>query len=126
MVEPVTLAAAAVGFVAPYLAELGEDAAKAAAAGVGKSAWDWIKGRLTSAAGKEAVADLESAPGEALNRRSLEVALAKYLTAEPASAADLAKLLEAAGVSAASQTMNTVGDGNASVQAAASTVTITR
>ncbi len=42
--DPVTLAAAAVSFVTPYLVDFGKDAAKGAAEDAGKSVWGWIKG----------------------------------------------------------------------------------
>ena len=60
--DPVTFSAAAVSFVTPYLLDFGKDAAKEAASDAGKSVWSWIKGKLTSPAGAEAVADVESAP----------------------------------------------------------------
>ena len=53
--DPVTLAAAAVAFVTPYLIDFGKGAAKEVASGAGKSVWSWIKGKLTSPAGAEAV-----------------------------------------------------------------------
>jgi hypothetical protein len=125
MVEPVTLAATALAAATPYLIELGKDAAKAVASGAGKSVWDWIKGKLTSPAGQEVVAELEKAPAESLNVKAVEVALAKLLKAEPASLEELTKLLQSAGVSIASQSATIVGDNNAVGQASGgSSVTI--
>jgi len=94
--DPVTLAAA-VSFVAPYLLDFGKDAAKEAASDAGKSVWSWIKGKLTSPAGAEAVADVESAPEKPENAQALQAALTKALTKDPAAAAALADLLKTSG-----------------------------
>jgi len=45
MFDPVTLSTNALEIVAPYLIDVGKDAAKATAQGMGKSLWDWIKGK---------------------------------------------------------------------------------
>jgi hypothetical protein len=63
-----------------------------------------VKGKLTSPAGTEAVKDLENAPAEA--------ALSKLLKADPGALAELAQLLEKAGVTSTVQTADVVGDGN--------------
>ena len=110
--DPATLATAALTAVTPYLLKFGSVAAKEAATGAGKSAWDWIKSKLGSAAGKEAVADLEGAPGERANFMAVEAALAKLLKNDPSAAEELAKLLDSHGVSVANQTVNNVGDNN--------------
>ena len=123
--DPVTLAAAAVSFVTPYLLDFGKDAAKEAASDAGKSVWSWIKGKLTSPAGAEAVADAESAPEKPENAQALQAALTKALTKDPAAAAALADLLKAQGISLSSQTANVVGDSNKVGQASGgSSVTI--
>jgi len=124
-VDPVTLAAAAVSFVTPYLLDLGKDADKVAASDAGKSVWSWIKGKLTSPAGAEAVADIESAPDKPENAQALQAALTKALTREPAAAAALVDLLKASGVSLSTQTANVIGDSNKIGQASGgSSVTI--
>jgi len=125
MFDPVTLSTNALEIVATYLIDVGKDAAKATAQGMGKSLWDWIKGKLTTPAGVEAVGDLEAAPDEATNVKAVEAALAKVLKANSASGEELAKLLQSAGVSFASQTANSFGDNNKIGQASGgSTVTI--
>jgi hypothetical protein len=122
--DPATLAAAALAAVTPYLIDLAKDAAKQAAASAGKAVWDWIKDKLAGEAGKEAVADLESAPDAPENALALQAALTKVLKKEPEAAAALAELLKAQGVAVTTQTMTVFGDGAKSVQASNSTVTI--
>jgi len=123
--DPVTLAAATVSFVTPYLLDFGKDAAKEAAESTGKSIWSWIKGKLTSPAGAEAVADVESAPDKPENAQALQAALTKALAKDPAAAEALAKLLSEHGVSLSTQTANVIGDGNKVGQASdGSSVTI--
>jgi hypothetical protein len=110
--DPVTLAAAAVSFVTPYLLALGKEAAKSAAGESGKSVWEWIKGKLTTAAGAEAVGDAERDPKKSTNVKVLEATLAKLLDADPEAAKALENLLKASGASLSSQTANVVGDNN--------------
>jgi hypothetical protein len=115
--DPATLAAAAVSFVSPYLIHLGKDAAKSAAEEAGKSVWSWIKGKLISPAGAEAVADVESAPEKPENAQALQATLTKVLTKDPDAAAALAKLLSEHGASLSTQTANVTGDNNKTGQA---------
>jgi hypothetical protein len=123
--DPLTLAAAAVSLVKPYLIHFGKDAAKGAAEEAGKSVWGWIKGRLTSPAGTEAVADVEAAPEKPENAQALQAALTKALTKDPDAAAALAKLLSEHGASLSTQTANVTGDNNKVGQASGgSSVTI--
>jgi hypothetical protein len=110
--DPVTLAAAAVSFVTPYLIDLGKEAAKGAAGESGKSVWEWIKGKLTSAAGAEAVDDAERDPAKSTNVKGLEAALAKLLDADPGAAKALEELLKKSGAPLSSQSANVVGDNN--------------
>jgi hypothetical protein len=127
LMDPVTLAAAAVSFVTPYLLGLGKEAAKGAAGEAGKSVWTWIKGKLVSPAGAEAVGDVESDPKDPTNAQSLQLALTKALKADPDAAKALADLLKESGVSLSSQTATQVGDNNAVGQASGgSSVNITR
>ena len=115
--EPATLAAAALAIVTPYLATFGQDAAKEAASSAGKAIWGWVKGKLTGEAGKEAVANLEAAPGAPQSAQSLQAALIEALNKEPSAAEALAALLKHHGVAFPSQTMTVTGDGNKSAQA---------
>jgi hypothetical protein len=103
---------AAIAAALPYVVALGKEAAKSAAGEVGKSVWQWVKGKLTSPAGTEAVKDLENAPDDADNRKAAEAALSKLLKADPGALAELAQLLEKAGVTSTVQTADVVGDGN--------------
>jgi predicted 2-oxoglutarate/Fe(II)-dependent dioxygenase YbiX len=59
-------------------------------AGGAKSVWGWIKGKLTSAAGAEAVSDAERDPKDAANAQALQAALIKALNADPDAAKALA------------------------------------
>jgi hypothetical protein len=110
--DPVTLAAAAVSFVTPYLLDLGKEAAKSAAGESGKSVWGWIRGKLTTAAGAEAVSDAESDPKDSANAQALQAALTKALKADPDAAKALEDLLKASGASLSSQTATAIGDNN--------------
>jgi hypothetical protein len=110
--DPVTLATAAVSFVTPYLLNLGKEAAKSAAGESGKSVWAWIKGKLISPAGAEAVSDAERDPKDPTNAQALQVALTKALKADPDAATALADLLKKSGASLSSQSANVVGDSN--------------
>ncbi|HXE26000.1 MAG TPA: hypothetical protein VN637_14025 [Roseiarcus sp.] len=117
--DPVTLASAAVSFVTPYLLSLGKEAAKSAAGESGKSVWTWIKGKLTSPAGAEAIKDIEEtkAPEDLKAKEpekllALQAALTKALKADPGAAKALEDLLKASGASLSSQTANVVGDSN--------------
>jgi hypothetical protein len=125
--DPVTLAAAAVSFVTPYLLDLGKEAAKGAAGESGKSVWAWIKGKLISPAGAEAVTDVESDPKDPTNAQALQVALTKALKADPDAAKALEDLLKKSGASLTSQTATQIGDNNTIGQAdRGSSVNITR
>ena len=110
--DPATIAMAAIEVAFPYIAELGRASARSAATEAGKEAWEWIKGKLISAAGKEAVTDLESAPDNADNRKAAEAALSKLLKSDPGAVEELALLLEKAGSTSTVQTANVRGDGN--------------
>ena len=110
--DPATLAAAAVSFVAPDLLSLGKEAAKSAAGESGKSVWAWIKGKLVSAAGAKAVGDAERDPKDSANAQALQAALTKALKADPDAAKALEDLLKKSGASLSAQTANVVGDYN--------------
>src|SRR4029077_19685567 len=110
--DPVTLSAAAVSFVTPYLVSLGKEAAKGASGEAGKSVWSWIKGKLVSPAGAEAVGDAERDPKDPTNAQALQLALTKALKADPDAAKALEDLLKTSGASLSSQSANVVGDSN--------------
>jgi hypothetical protein len=114
--DPASLAAAALAAAVPYLLGLGKVAADEGAKAAGKTVFDWIKGKLTSASGKEAVEGLEKAPDKERNQLKLKIALEETLEADPEAAVALAKLLPAGAVSGV-QTLNQSGSGNTGVLA---------
>src|ERR1700730_7803817 len=120
--DPATHAVTAITAALPYVATLGKEAAKSAAGAAGKSVWEWVKGKLTSEAGKEVVKDLENTPHDADNRKAAEAALSKLLKSDPGTLSELAQLLEKAGVTTV-LTANVVGDGIVN-QASGSGITI--
>jgi hypothetical protein len=125
--DPATLATAAVSFVTPYLLEVGKEAAKGAAGEAGKSVWGWIKGKLVSPAGAEAVGDVERDPKDPTNAQALQVALTKALKADPDAAKALEDLLKTSGAPLSSQTATLIGDNSTLGQAdRGSSVNITR
>jgi hypothetical protein len=112
LLDPATLAAAAITAALPYVVALGKEAAKSAAGAAGKSVWELVTSRLTSAAGKEAVKDFENAPDDADNRKAAEAALSKLLKADPGALSELAQLLEKAGLTSTTLTADIVGNEN--------------
>src|SRR6266436_4081606 len=127
LLDPAALAMAAIAAALPYVVALGKEAAKGAAGAAGKSVWEWVKGKLTSPAGTEAVKDLENAPDDADNRKAAEAALSKLLKADPGALSELAQLLEKAGVTSTTLTANVVGNENIVGQVSGSgTVSINR
>src|SRR4051794_7756650 len=110
--DPVSLAAAALAAVTPYLLGLGKVAAEESAKSLGKSVIDWIKDRLSSAAGKEAVADLEQAPDAPENQQAVQAALVKALTKDPEAKAALQTLLASAPGGVGGQIAHVQGSGN--------------
>jgi hypothetical protein len=107
--DPATLAAAALTAVAPYLLGLGKIAAEEGAKGAGKSVFDWIKSRLTSAAGKEAVEKFEKAPDARGPKLAFEGQLITWLEENPDARPALEKLLASAAAVSGGQTANVTG-----------------
>jgi hypothetical protein len=118
--DPLTLATTAIGSVIPYLTELGKDIGNDVADSAGKAVWDWMKERLTSPAGAEAVGDLANDPNDQPNQRALEAALAKTLRSTPEALAELKELLTPPETPNVSQVRNIPGSNNKSVQIAGS------
>jgi hypothetical protein len=94
----IELAAAAVGVLAPYLAEATKEAAKT----VGKETTEaglkllgWMREKLTGRA-KEALTELEEKPDSQLNQDDLRTQLAKLLEKQPQLALQLQELLSGA------------------------------
>jgi hypothetical protein len=109
--DPVSLAAAAVALVGPFLLGLGKTAAEEGAKSAGKSAWEWITGRLSSGGAKEAVDDFKKDPEAKENQQALEAALVKALKKDPDAVSALQALLPASAISGG-QTANVTGDNN--------------
>jgi hypothetical protein len=123
--DPATLAVAALSFVTPYLADFAKNLGSDAAFEGAKSVWGWIKGKLTSAAGAEAVSDAERDSKDAANAQALQAALTKALNADPDAAKALEDLLKTSGVTLTSQTATATGNANKIAQATGgSSVTI--
>jgi hypothetical protein len=111
--DPITLATAAVAALAPYLAKAGEGAAKKLgeeAVDAGGKLLGWMRARLTGRA-QEALEDLAATPGNEDNQADLRKQLAKTLAADPALAADLARLLPGNAAGADSMSLNVSGAG---------------
>jgi hypothetical protein len=92
---------------------------------VGKTVWDWVKGKLTSPGGQEVIADLERNPKDDDNRKAAEAALSKFLKSDTSAMNDLARLLKEAGVTAVTQSATTIGNDNLTAQAAGTDITFT-
>jgi hypothetical protein len=128
------MATAAVALLAPYVAKGGEELAKKVGGEVGTRVvelWDLVKGKLTSPAAKEAVADLEAKPEDERRQGALSVQLEKALEADPAfrdQVAGLLREMEQKGGRPITQIANIVGDRNVNTQiaGAGNTVTIGR
>ncbi len=110
--DPATLAAAAVSFVTPYLLDFAKNLGSDAASEGSKSVWAWIKNKLVSPAGAEAVGDAERDPKDSANAQALQAALTKALKADPDAAKALEDLLKTSGASASSQTATVAGNAN--------------
>jgi hypothetical protein len=123
--DPATLAAAAVAFVTPYLIDFAKNLGSDVASEGSKSVWGWIKGKLTSAAGAEAVGKIESVPTDSHNVEVLQNQLIMALKADPDAAKAFADLLKTSGASLPSHSVNITGSNNKVGQAnGGSSVTI--
>jgi hypothetical protein len=117
------MATTAVALVAPYLIEGAKELAKKVGGEAGGRVvklWDAVKGRL---AGKDALADVESKPGDQRRWAALEVQLEKALAEDPGFRGELARLIEAIPAeerTAIQQIANVTGDRNVTTQVAGS------
>jgi hypothetical protein len=93
IMEPATLAATAIAAALPYLLTLGKEGVKGAASEAGKSIWEWVKRKLISPAGQEAVRDLEGDPNNSINRQAIEIALSKLLHKDESATQELRSML---------------------------------
>ena len=109
MMDPVSLATAAVALLGPYLVEGGKEATKTAANDV----YAWLKSKLTGRV-QEALGDLEKAPASEDNRADLRKQLAKALEADPTLLAELRAMLPREAIQAATvQKIDQSGSTNA-------------
>ena len=113
----IELAAAAVGLLAPYLAETTKEAAKT----VGKETAEggfrllgWMREKLTGR-GKEALQELEEKPDWQLNQDDLRTQLAKLLEKQPELVPQLRALVEGARAPGEAMSQN-VGAGGKAIQ----------
>lgn len=114
MIDPGTLAAAAVAALSPYLVEGGKEAAKAAGKETAAGALrllDWLKGKLTGA-GAEVLAEVEKAPQDADAQGALRLQIRKLLEREPALAGELERLLAGLPEPAKQQVLSQIGNDN--------------
>ena len=107
--DPSTLAAAASSALIPYLTEGDRAVAKAGA----EELYRWLKERLAPS-GREALAEVAKAPGDADAWAMFRRQVRKLLEAEPTLVADLARLLEALPLAEHRQIVS--GSGNTVVQ----------
>jgi hypothetical protein len=119
--DPASVAAAAIIAAKPYIVTSGKEAAKGAAWGAGKSVSEWVKAKLTSQTGKDAIRDLESGPDDTANQMALQAALMKLLRSDPSVLSELAQLLDEPGATTA--TANIVGSQNFVAQGSGSRIT---
>ena len=126
--DPVTLASAAVALLSPYLAKVGEGAAKKIGEDTvetGGKLFGWIRAKLGGRA-KEALDDLAAKPGSEDNQADLRKQLVKALEADPALATELRAMLpaDAAGTDSMSQTVSGAGAKAAQVNGSGNKTTI--
>jgi hypothetical protein len=129
MVEPVTatLAAMAVGYLAPYLAEAGKEGAKklgGAAADGAVRLLGFLRDKLRGTEGEKALAEVEAQPGDTLNQAVLQRHLRDRLAADPALREELRALVEALPQPTAEQRMAIQGNQSVGVQAAGSGINV--
>jgi len=111
--DPVTLASAAVALLSPYLAKVGEGAAKKIGEDTvetGGRLLGWMRAKLGGRA-KEALDDLAAKPGSEDNQADLRKQLARALEADPALATELRGMLPAAAGGTDSMSLNVSGAG---------------
>lgn len=101
--DPTVVAATVVSWLAPYIAKAGEVVTRK----VGDELYTAIKSRVADKpAAKEAIDDLEKAPGDADAQAALRLQIKKLLTEDKAFAAQLETMLNAAQAGGAQSTVN--------------------
>ena len=126
--DPVTLASAAVALLSPYLAKIGEGAAKKIGEDTvetGGKLLGWMRAKLGGRA-KEALDDLAAKPGSEDNQADLRKQLVKALEADPALATELRAMLpaDAAGTDSMSQNVSGAGAKASQVKGSGNTTSI--
>jgi hypothetical protein len=113
----IELAATAVGFLVPYLAEAGKEAAKTVGSKTADTAikvLGWMREKMTGRA-KEALDDLENNPDSQLNQDDVRTQLAKLLEQRPELVRQLTNLLSERQAQG-DVLIQTVGDGGKASQ----------
>ena len=116
------LAAAAAGFLAPYVSQVGSTLAQKVTGDVTTQLvklYDAVKIKLTGPAAQEALTEFATEPDDARRKAALEVQLEKAIEADPDFREALAELVEeikAKGGDAILQTANITGDRNVTTQ----------
>ena len=117
MLDPASLATAAVAILSPYFAE----AAKGAAAKIGEEVYEdgrklasWLRGKL-SGTDTKALERVAADPTNNDKQAALRVSLSEAFAANPPLQDELAALLKSLR-SFAAQNINQIGDGNVGVQ----------
>lgn len=105
---------AATNFLLPYL-QKGADALAGKAPEAVSALWGLVKGRFTSPAQQEAVAELEAAPASDLAQKDFKVQLEKALTKDPALVGEVERLLREGGVDFSGNTQQAKASGGSTV-----------
>lgn len=127
MMDPASLATAAVAVLSPYLVEGGKEMAKTVgkeAATGGLKLLGWLKGRLTGA-GAEALAEVEQAPADQDAQGALRLQVRKLLEREPGLQEELRGLLATIPATLTGQKIEQVGDQNRAAAVAGQGHTVT-
>ena len=96
MIGLTEIAAAAVIYLAPYLAEAGKEAAKKVGGAAGDRVvklYDTLKAKLTHPSAQQALADLEKTPEDADAQATFRSQLKKALAEDPQLLAELGSLM---------------------------------
>jgi hypothetical protein len=111
--DPVTLSAAVVAALTPYLAKAGEKFAEAAGGAAFKglsTLYDAVKQRVHGTPAAESLADLERSPQDPDNQADLRKSLRRLLEADPELLKQLSGLLPAAEAGGSSFSTSVAGD----------------
>jgi hypothetical protein len=125
--DPVTMAAATVAALSPYLVE----AAKGAATKAGEAAYRggarlfrFLRGKLQGADEQKALTRLEQEPEDADSQAALRIVLKESLRRDVGFRDELEALLKAIPTTEVSQVADVVGDGDTVIQAAGKDISI--